>query len=134
MSHLREKSKFNLASAQLLIDNDYFAPSVHCSYYGCFQFIKYKLDNIGHTFKMMDEEITASNNTLSSHNYPITLILNKVKEKSDEFYKRGIKDKIKSLKTLRELSDYHDLYIDNNKSREALRISNEVIDLINKKL
>jgi len=38
-SHLEEKSQVNFKSAQLLINNQLFASSVHCSYYGMFQFL-----------------------------------------------------------------------------------------------
>ena len=45
MSKLKEKSEFNFDAAQLLIDNYLYAPSVHCSYYSCFQLMKFTMNN-----------------------------------------------------------------------------------------
>ena len=139
MSHLKSKSEFNLEAAKVLIDeHDNYAPSVHCSYYGCFQYIKSKLNQIGITYEMMDEAIASSRQsgtqTLSSHNYPIKLILDKVEERSDSVFKRNVKNKIKQLKTFREISDYFNEIVDYPKSKEALKLSHEIIALINQKI
>ena len=40
MSKLLEKSRFNFDAAEVLIKESLYAPSVHCSYYSCFQRIK----------------------------------------------------------------------------------------------
>ena len=139
MSHLKAKSEFNLHSAKILIDDhDYFAPSVHCSYYGCFQFIKHTLNRLGHTYQMMDQEIANSRQenvkTLHSNSYPIELIANKIGEKHDNRAKKEIRDKIKTLKTFRVQSDYENVVVNDRKSRLALELSQEIIKIIEKKL
>lgn len=139
MSYLKSKSEFNLQAAQVLIDDhDCFAPSVHCSYYGCFQYIKSKLNEIGITYEKIDIAISNSRQegvrTLNSHQYPISLILNKIEEKSDNFNKKSIKDKINLLKTFRVISDYHNEIVDYPRSKKALELSNEIIKLINTSL
>ncbi|KFF17344.1 HEPN domain-containing protein [Flavobacterium hydatis] len=136
MTYLKSKSEFNLAAAKLLIeDYDNYAPSVHCSYYGCFQFIKSKLNSLGYTYTKVNEEIAASE-TLHSHKYPISLIVKELKTKvtDDTYYSRKVNDKIKLLKTFREESDYHNKVVTYPQSKAALELSNEIIQLINKKL
>ena len=136
MTYIKSKSEFNLAAAKVLIEeHEYYAPSVHCSYYGCFQFIRYKLNSLGYTYDIIDKEI-ASNERLHSHKYPIKLIVDKLREKttSDIYYSRTVNDKIKLLKTFREESDYHNKNITCPQSKDALSLSNEIIQLINKKL
>ena len=133
MSHLRSKSEINLAAAELLIDTSYYAPSVHCSYYGCFQFIKSKLNQIGIFYDKIDQDI-ASTPTLSSHNYPIRLILNEIEQKKDRYYKRSVKDKINDLKAFREESDYHNIDIKYPESIKAFNLSKEIIKLIKSSL
>ncbi|TYQ00422.1 hypothetical protein C7447_1011036 [Tenacibaculum adriaticum] len=139
MSHLKNKSEFNLEAARVLIDEyDNFAPSVHCSYFGCFQFIKSKLNKIGFSYEKIDSDISISRQsaarTLNSHDYPIKLILTEVEKKSDIIFRKGVKDKINLLKTYRVLSDYRNESVTMKKSKEALRLSKEIIKLINTKL
>ncbi|MBJ2174058.1 hypothetical protein JBL43_07410 [Aureibaculum sp. A20] len=139
MSHLKNKSEINLAAAEVLIErDDFFAPSVHCSYYGCLQYIKSKLNQIGISYQQMNSEISASRQvgvrTLNSHAYPIDLICRKIEEKSDLIYKKSVKDKIKTLKTFREISDYQNENINREKSIAALELSKEIIKLIKNKI
>lgn len=129
----------NLASAEILIDNHYFAPSVHCSYYGCFQYIKSKLNRIGFTYSRMDQDIANSKQLpraqqLHSNKYPLDLIVKEVEKKSNRIYRKEVNDKIKKLKLFRTESDYHNVIVDDRKSRLALGLSKEIIKLIEKKI
>ena len=138
MGYLKSKSQFNLEAARVLIDeHQYFAPSVHCSYYGCFQYIKYKLNTIGISYQKMDDDVANSRQdnvkTLNSNTYPIDLIFQEIK-KSDILIAKDIRDKIKTLKAFRVKSDYHNEEIDYPKSNTALKLSEEIISLINKKI
>ena len=45
MSKLKEKAKFNLSAAEILQENNLFAPSIHCSYYSCFQLLKFTIND-----------------------------------------------------------------------------------------
>lgn len=137
MSILRNKSDFNLEAAKVLIDeHQLYAPSVNCSYYSCFQFIRFKLNALGKTYADVDQEI-ASDTRRSSHKYPISLLVAKLKEsvKDDNDYFRKVNDKIGLLKLMREEADYDpQKEIGNEKAKGALDLSTEVIAMINKKL
>ena len=63
MSHLLKKSHVNIDSAQLLLDNDFYSSSVHCSYYSSYQILKYAISyNEGVSYEQLDEEKSLSNN------------------------------------------------------------------------
>ncbi|PLB20010.1 MAG: hypothetical protein TRG1_1274 [Flavobacteriaceae bacterium FS1-H7996/R] len=139
LDYIKSKSVFNLEAAKELInEHQYYAPSVHCSYYGCFQHIMSKLNSIGITYEIMDNDIANSKQdgvpTLYSNKYPIDLIIKEISKKSDLIYTKNVRDKIKKLKLFRVMSDYHNDQINEPKSTEALRLSHEIINLINKKI
>lgn len=137
MRNLKTKSDLNLAAAEVLIDkdNNFHASSVHCSYYGCFQYIIYKLDKIGHSKTSIDAAVSSSKYN-HSHKYPIKLIIDELKKKvtTDRNYFRDVDNMISDLKVFREDSDYQDIYIDDVMSSKALRMSKEIIRLIETKL
>ncbi len=137
MSYLREKSVFNLAAAKALIDDyDNYAPSVHCSYYGTFQYISSTLNRLGETYEKISNDIAASKQTsrpLTSHEYPIKLMADKLSVKVDVFYANNVKNKIKDLKTFRRISDYENIQIRYDDGKKALALSNEIVNLIKTK-
>jgi hypothetical protein len=137
--HLKSKSEFNISAAELLIDNDNYAPSVHCSYYGSFQYIKSKLNDIGYTYEEMDKTIGASKISpvkLSTHGYPLSLIYNELKTKVSDngILAHKVKSNMSLLKTYRTVSDYHNEIVDYTKSKEALSLSVEIIKIVKEKL
>jgi len=119
------------AAKVLIDDHDNYASSVHCSYYGCFQFIKYKLNSLGYTYTKIDEEIGAST-LLTSHGYPLDLICRRITEKLNDSGVKAteIKNKVKRLKTFRVLSDYHNENVDITKGKEAFALSEEIIKFV----
>lgn len=130
-----------MSAAKILIDDyDNYASSVHCSYYGCFQYIKHKLNQLGHTYEQIDLAIQQSKDNkgvvLSTHGYPLQLIQKELtaKYKDSGFLAREIKDKVKLLKAFRTLSDYHNEIVDYDKGKKALTLSNEVLNIIKTKL
>lgn len=59
MSKLKAKAEFNIDAAQLLIDKSLYAPSVHCSYYSCFQLMKYTMKEIfGITYDELAQRVS----------------------------------------------------------------------------
>jgi hypothetical protein len=55
-----------MASAELLIEESYYAPSVHCSYYSVFQLMKYRfVSKSGISF----EEYNTQSPSIGSHVY-----------------------------------------------------------------
>jgi hypothetical protein len=138
LGHLKSKSEFNVASAEVLIDEDYYAPSVHCSYYGVFQYISSKLNSLGKTYEEVSNDIRESRKSggkvLNSHEYPIKLILEEVKKKTDDIYSTKLKDKIDLLKTFRKESDYLNISINMEQGKESLRLSKEIISVLKTKI
>lgn len=127
MSFLNNKSEFNLDGAQLLIDNNLYAPSIHCSYYSVFQKLKYKYvlkKNISYD-DLTQMIISDSRNT---HKYVIEEFCNFIQ---DRYKKRELRNKINDLKAFRVESDYEDLEINYDKSNLALTKSKEIIREIN---
>lgn len=125
MPKLREKSKMNFDAANKLIDLHLYAPSVHCSYYSCFQLMKFTIiDFIGMSYSELDTEIY--NSKKSTHK----LIINKITDCVKENY--SIPDyifltrKIKDLKNFRIDSDYNNIEINFENSRKAYEVAREV--------
>ena len=118
MSKLKQKSELNYHAAELLIDNTYFAASVHCSYYSCFQLFKYAIKHI----LGIDYEELASNIALTkqgTHQYIIKSITDKIRNDYGNRQYRDLKNEIADLKQFRLESDYEDIEIDIEKSRKA---------------
>lgn len=130
MSFIKEKSSFNIDSAKELIDRNLYAPSVHCSYYGSFQFMKHTLKTVKKTtFKKIEEDCLTYRG--GSHGYITDSILhelrNKITNKSD--YAR-IKRIIKDLKKFRINSDYYNLQILIDDAQKSLDYSEKIIHVI----
>ena len=133
MSFLKSKSEFNLEAASILIDNNCYAPSVHCSYYSVFQLIKHKFVRL--------KEISyaeLSNNTISdkrnTHKYLIDefclhLQSDSVKKMSI-FDVRTLKREIEDLKQFRTESDYDNIEVNYETSNKALSLSNSILKRI----
>jgi len=132
--HLKDKSEFNIASAELLIEHSYYAPSIHCSYYGAYQFSKTTLNKIGLTYENLDSLTQSNSSLMGSHNVLISEISKKYEEKTSRLDGRELKNNFKLLKTYRHMSDYDNILVDSTKSTEALRISKEIIRKIKQKL
>jgi uncharacterized protein (UPF0332 family) len=127
LSFLNNKSEFNLEGAQLLIDNNLYAPSVHCSYYSVFQKLKYKyVLNKNISYDDLTQLIILDSR--STHKFVIEEFCNFIQ---DRFKKRELKNKINDLKAFRVESDYEDLEINYDKSNLALTKSKEIIREIN---
>lgn len=63
MGLVKKKSDDNLKLAQDLIDTRQYNASVHCSYYGCFQFLKCILNhNLKITYSIQNEDRRESHN------------------------------------------------------------------------
>lgn len=134
MSHLREKSNFNRDAAESLISLSLYAPSVHCSYYSCFQFLKYcfKL-NSGFTYEEINDRVRK--NRKSEHTYiydSVVTILSGMGRSNDEY--RYVKTKYNDLKQFRTEADYYDKEVNEEISEKALSISREIVRIVKKNL
>lgn len=130
LSYLRNKSGFNFDSAALLIEEDKFAPSVHCSYYSVFQLMKYLYVQIKKiSYENLNQNIiTDKRNT---HKYLIDEFCLHLQSdtscKLNTFEVRELKNDIKDLKQFRLESDYDDIEINYKKSTQALSLSESIL-------
>lgn len=138
LSHLSNKSSANLQASTMLINNELYASSVHCSYYAVLQHMTCILNE---KLKLSFELILKKSNGPGSHNYVIDTTISYLISKIDstesiikEVEKTNIyklKSKIRDLKLLRVESDYHNLEIDSLKSQKSLNMSQEIIKKLN---
>jgi len=131
MSKLKEKSEFNFEAAQVLIDKYLFAPSVHCSYYGCFQLMKFTmLNHFGISYDELRQRVSVKT-TGGMHTY-VTDFYNRAVRKNGISDYSNFSRKIKDLKEFRESSDYDDVEITIDKSHKALSYATEIKQYIQK--
>lgn len=132
MSYLRQKSEFNITAAQYLIDENIDAPSIHCSYFSCFQLLKVVLKEfLKIDYNQQEKEIKDS--YLNSHKYVIKKVLNEIRQDSELRYV-DMRRIIYDLKTLREKADYRDIRIDNLTSLQAYNMAMEIRTYLTKKM
>jgi uncharacterized protein (UPF0332 family) len=133
MSKLKEKSNFNFDAAELLIARNLYAPSVHCSYYSCFQLLKFKIqDFFGVDYVTQERESKLNEQT--SHVYVIQYIINKLNDFEKEIdVRRKLIRQISQLKQLRVESDYHDIEICIEKSTQAMTYAINIRSYVNSK-
>ncbi|MBI9054417.1 MAG: hypothetical protein JEY96_11405 [Bacteroidales bacterium] len=136
MKGLKNKSEINIAAAKYLHEKDYYAPSVHCSYYSCLQLIKYSLNS---HFRLSEKEIEIKINKYKntkkdgSHNFFISYLFKALKSTS---IKESVdfNNKINLLKKHRVSADYSKNEILYNVSNSAITLSNEITTLLKKNL
>lgn len=127
MTYLKAKSEFNNSSADLLYKNSYYAPSVHCAYYSCFQLLKYIIsESLNIDYDQQEKEI-GSEIGMNTHSYVTKKILDAISSKEKDLNTlRDIRTKLKDLRELRIRSDYKNIQIDESKGRMAIQYSEEL--------
>jgi hypothetical protein len=129
MSKLNEKSKFNIAAAELLIEKDLYAPSIHCSYYSCLQKIKSTFPSFfGITYNQIDINIASGNK--NEHTYLISFIEEQIFSNVGDFEFRNFHNNIKDLKQFRVESDYKNIEVTSDQSKKALNKAVEINKLL----
>lgn len=125
MSKLRQKSDFNIDAASALIKQNLFAPSVHCSYYSCFQLLKHTIkDFSGIDYEAQSAEIYKQKQ--KSHQYVINYITDELTSLAGKFEARDFKRKINDLKQFRIDSDYENIEVNSEKGNKAFEKANEI--------
>lgn len=119
MSKIRQKSDFNIDAAKLLIRETYYASSVHCSYYSCFQLMKYTIKEFfGIDYEAQSINISSSGQR--THQYVINYVTTELKRfvgaEECKIFKRTIKD----LKQFRLESDYENIEVSHDYGQNAL--------------
>lgn len=133
MSNLKNKSEINFEAAKELIDKSFYPSSVHCSYYSCFQLLKFKMnDFFGVTYEQLATDISFSGK--GTHQYLISYVTKEIKENISKDSSRDFSRSIKDLKLFREKSDYEDIEIKPEEGEKAYRIAEYLLDLIKKTL
>ncbi len=124
MSKLKEKSNFNIDAAEILIENSLYAPSVHCSYYSCFQLLKYSMNDFFEiSYNKLSVNIATS--PMNTHKYIVEYINSQLKNNKIE-NNRWFYNSIKDLKHFREESDYDNLEINLDKSTRAFDMAKNI--------
>lgn len=98
MEKLKNKSEFNLEAADLLIKSGLYAPSVHCSYFSCFQLVKVIVCTV------IFDSITDHGSKISqtgghSHNYFWNAIKDTIYSLEGREKERSVSRKYKDIKT-----------------------------------
>ena len=130
--YLKEKSEFNIASAEILYTQNYYAPSVHCAYYACFQLMKHIISERFHiSYEEQEAETRASNNP-NTHSYVIGKIRNEIRSDRERF--REINYQLGDLRNFRNKADYDNIQIDSELSDKAIRFSKNLLGYLTEKL
>lgn len=127
---LKQKSEFNADAAELLIRNNNYAPSVHCSYYSVFQLMKFTMKEfIGVDYDTIDMNV-ASRKT-GEHQYIRNEILNVIRNSDYSEYSRMSRN-LKDLYQFRIDSDYKNIEVNSEKAEKAKSFSRDIISYIKK--
>lgn len=122
-----------------LIDNKLYAPSIHCSYYACFQRLKNliaeayncdytELDN--ELRNLNDEYRRQSKRSIATHEFYIGYKLNHLARR--EGIDHRLINELNDLKTYRNKSDYDNIPISPKISKDVFSLSQKVIQELNK--
>ena len=130
MDELRNKSEINIQSAQLLMDNTYYAPSIHCSYYSVLQLMKFTVNHsLNTSYENQEKEINQLKQDRVSAKGTHEYLIFKIGEKIREIKKQEYSDftrKIKDLKNWRIKGDYDTIAITFDQSRKAFGLADEL--------
>lgn len=129
MSKLLQKSGFNFDSAQLLVKNHYYAPSIHCYYYSCHQKLLHILFHVQNKTEAYLSSLQRSSNS-GSHEVAISEVYKSFGSNKAEA--RTFNKHIGELKKLRVDADYKDLEVLSNVSTTAENLVNEINRIIKK--
>nr|WP_321356687.1 HEPN domain-containing protein [uncultured Draconibacterium sp.] len=125
MSKIRQKSDFNIDAAEQMLKEAYYAPSVHCSYYSCFQLLKFTIkDFFGIDYDTQSVNIASSNQ--NTHQYVLNYVSSELRNLAGFEESRDFKRTFKDLKQFRLESDYENIEIGSEKGNEALDKAKEI--------
>lgn len=119
MSGMRQKCDTNIELAQELINKKYYTNSVHCSYYGCLQYIKYILDD-----KNVCPYRIQNENRKDSHEFILSKLINAIKNHKTL---RNVRTNFESLKDKRKRADYYEDIFEVDESLQAIEEARSII-------
>lgn len=126
MRILLDKSQSNIEAAEILHNDEFYAPSVHCSYYSCIQLMRHVIFNkFGEDEIEFDErpEVKAS----GSHNFLISYLRDKI---DNPVNSRSFSENIRRLKNHRKRADYMQIKILEVDSEKALSLATNLNSLL----
>lgn len=124
----RDKSHFNRLAAELCLENNYYAPSVHCSYYSVVQLSLHILfEKQGMTEQTFLGHLKSLR--IGTHACAIKLIGLDLIKKQPKAYK-DFQRLVPELKELREKSDYHKVLINQDEGYMAMQKSDSIKNIL----
>ena len=127
MSKIRQKSEFNITAAEHLLSESLYAPSIHCSYYSCYQLLKYTISYFfGIDYDTQAQNIVLSNPKQNSHQYVINFVVKELITLAGNDKSREFKRTLKDLKQYRTESDYENVEVDSVKGQNAFEKAKEI--------
>ena len=135
MPELLKKSIQNFSAASLLIENELYASSVHCSYYSCLQ----KLKNvISQAYNIEYDELETERRQLNRKNISRNLATHEflIDRKLLDLIRRERKDhrlinEINDIKLYRTTSDYDNIAISGTEAEAVLFKTQKAIEKLN---
>jgi hypothetical protein len=129
-NHLKNKSVVNLDAAMKLkeIPNHHHCSSIHCSYYSCFQVVKYILLAVYDVKEntIYGQRSTGTQKQQGEHEFIIDYLYRKIIESKDLNAAKDFKNNINLLKSLRTNSDYKDIAMDKQQSDQAYCLAEDI--------
>lgn len=135
MPELIKKSKENLSAASLLIQNELYASSVHCSYYSCLQRLKGLISQAYNIeYDELEKERSQLNRKILKRNLATHEFL--IDRKLSDLIRRERKDhklisEINDIKLYRTKSDYENVKIDHSDAELVLSKTEKIIEKLN---
>lgn len=127
MNALKNKSDINLTAAELLHQKSLYPSVVHCSYYSCFQYMKFIWLE-----KMGKDEIELATLTRNSIDGSHEVLINQIGVflKNNGCNSRDFNNQIGQLKKLRRKADYENFQIDSSISANSLSLSKSLLNIL----
>ena len=134
--NIRNKSIQNIKAAELLIKNSdekeqYYASSIHCAYYSCFQLLKYTL-NCKCDIKIPYCIQNSKTKSMSHENIKDAII--KDLQSNAEFYElTTFRTSFSNLKKLRMKADYYNQIVDLTDAKEDISDEENIKNILYEK-
>ena len=125
-----------IAAADLLHDKSYYLAVAHAAYYSCYQLLKYIWRH--HMGRSQDElDVQTSQSRMGSHEFLLNEIVEHIsglKNENSGNDARTLRNMLTQLKRLRIDADYGETEIDCEKSKKALDLSRELLNILKRYL
>lgn len=129
MSEILNKSRQNEAASSLLIRNYFYASSIHCIYYSCFQKLLFLVRR--HGYENEESWYLSKDKKKGSHNRTIGSFLSLMRDKGVDGV-LSMDREIQSLKRDRGLADYEEAKITEKIVHVCMDRAHKINSIINK--